>query len=175
VAPPKRTPTRAAALRIIESGHREVRGLVARLPRRAVTTPGLGGGTWSPKDLLGHLAAWEARAVEAMRAWDEGHGPAFEKELWSKSTNRINQESVERTAKLSTPEIVRRADATHEELVRRIEAMSDLRWKRPGTPRGRTPVGERLGGILSGPGGAFRHADAHLPDLRAFVEAHGRT
>ena len=173
MARPK-TPTRAQALGIIDAGHREVRALVARLPGRAVTTTGLGGGTWSPKDLLGHLAAWEERAVEAMRAWEDGHGPAFERELWSKSTDRINRESVERKARLSTPEIVRRADATHEELVRRIEEMSDLRWRRPGTPRGRTPVGERLGGILSGPGGAFRHADAHLPDLRAFVEAHTR-
>lgn len=169
-----KTPTRAQALRIVEAGHREVRALVAALPRRAVTTHGLGGGTWSPKDLLGHLAAWEERAVEAMRAWDEGHGPAFDKELWSKSTNRINQESVERNAKRSAPDIVRRADATHAELVRRIEEMSDHRWRRPGTSRGRTPVGERLGGILGGPGGAFRHADAHLPDLRAFVAEHAR-
>lgn len=167
-------PTRAQALKIIEDGHREIRALVAQLPGRAVTTPGLGGGEWSPKDLLGHLASWEERAVEALRSWDEGHGPGFEKELWSKSTAQINREGVEAKAKLSTPEIVRRADATHAELVSRIRAMSDARWRRPGTPRARKPVGERVGGILSGPGGDFRHADAHLKDLRAFVEEHGR-
>jgi hypothetical protein len=169
----KKVPTRAQALKILEDGDRAVRDLIARLPRRALTTPGLGGGDWSPKDLLGHLAAWEERAVAAMRAWDEDHGPAFEKELWSKSTSVINRESVERKAKLSTPEIVRRADATHVDLVTRIRAMSDRRWGQPGTSRGHKPVGERLGDILGGPGGYFRHADAHLKDLRAFVEAHG--
>jgi Mycothiol maleylpyruvate isomerase N-terminal domain len=167
-------PSRALALRILEDGHRAVRDLIDELPRRALTKPGLGGGDWSPKDLIGHLASWEQRAVEALEAWDEGHGPAFDKELWSKSTSTINAEAVERTARLSTPEIIRRADATHEELVRRIRAMSDPRWSRPGTPRGRTAVGKRLGGILGGPGGDFRHADAHLKDLRPFVEQHRR-
>ena len=168
-----KVPTRAQALTILEDGDRAVRDLIARLPRRALTMPGLGGGDWSPKDLLGHLAAWEERAVAAMQAWDEDHGPAFDKELWSKSTSVINRESVERKAKLSTPEIVRRADATHAELVTRIRAMSDRQWRQPGTSRGRTPVGARLGGILGGPAGYFRHAEAHLKDLRAFVEQHG--
>ena len=167
-----KTPSRAQALRILQEGHSAVRDLIDQLPRRAVTTPGLGGGDWSPKDLIGHLASWEDRAVAALQAWDEGHGPAFDKELWSKSTATINREAVERTARLSAPEVIRRADATHEELLRRIRALSDARWRRPGTTRGRTAVGARLGGILGGPGGFFRHADAHLKDLRAFVEAH---
>jgi Mycothiol maleylpyruvate isomerase N-terminal domain len=170
----KDTPTRARALKILEEGHRAVRDLIAQLPRRAVTTPGLGGGDWSPKDLMGHLWAWEERAVEALRAWDEGHGPGFEKELWSRSTAAINAESVARKARLSTPEIVRRADATHAELMSRIRAMSDRRWREPGTARGRKAVGERLGGILGGPAGHFRHAEAHLKDLRPFVESHRR-
>jgi hypothetical protein len=174
MADPKKVPTRAQALRILEDGNRSVRDLIDQLPRRAVTTPGLGGGDWSPKDLIGHLAAWEERAVAALQAWDEGHGPAFEKELWSTSTSVINRESFERKAKLSTPEIVRQADATHEELVTRIRAMSDRRWRQPGTSRGRNDVGERLGGILGGAGGYFHHADAHLKDLRAFVDEHRR-
>jgi hypothetical protein len=174
MAAEKKVPTRAQALRIIEKGHQDVRDLVAQLPRRAVTTPGLGGGEWSPKDLLGHLASWEERAVEALRSWEEGQGPAFEKDLWSKSTAWINREGVEAKAKLSTSEIVRRADTTHAELMSRIRAMSDARWRRPGTPRARKPVGERIGGILSGPGGYFLHADAHLKDLRAFVAEHRR-
>jgi DinB superfamily len=165
-------PSRAQALRILQEGHRAVRELLDLLPRRAVTTPGLGGGDWSPKDLIGHLASWEERAVAALQAWDQGHGPAFDKELWSRSTASINREAVERTAKLSAPEVIRRADATHEELLRRIRDLSDVRWHRPGTARGRTAVGARLGGILGGPSGHFRHADAHLKDLRAFVDAH---
>ena len=174
MADAKEAPTRAQALRILQEGRRSVNGLIDQLSRRALTMPGLGGGDWSPKDLIGHLAAWEDRAVQAMRAWEAGHGPSFERELWSKATSVINRESVERNARLSMPEIRRRAEATHEELVRRMGAMSDHRWRRPGTPRGRKAVGERLGGILGGPGGPFRHAEAHLKDLRAFVDVHRR-
>ena len=167
-------PTRTQSLKILEAGHRAVRDLIAQLPRRAVTTPGLGGGDWSPKDLVGHLASWEERAIAALRAWEEGHAPAFDKELWSTSTSALNRASFEAKAKLSAPEMMRRADATHAELMARIRGMSDQRWRRPGTSRGRKTVGERLGGILGGPGGSFRHAEAHLKDLRAFVDAHAR-
>jgi DinB superfamily len=172
MAVPAGVPSRRSALRILEDGHRQVRDLIAQLPPRARTTPGLGGGDWSPKDLIGHLETWEAFALDALHAWDEGHGPAFERELWSRGTNAINREAHERKHRWSFPETVRRADATHAELIGRIEAMSDARWRRPGTARGRKPVGERLGGILGGPRGQFRHADAHLKDLRPFVEAH---
>jgi hypothetical protein len=50
--------------------------------------------------------------------------------------------------------------------------MSDARWRRPGTSRGHQRVGERLGGILGGPSGPSRHAEAHLRVLEAFVDDH---
>lgn len=163
--------TRARALRTLESGHARVRALIDELPTRTLTVRGIGGGDWSPKDLIGHLASWEGYAVEALDAWEAGRAPAIDKALWSLGTNRVNQDAVARNARRSTAEVVRRADATHDQLVSRIRAMSDARWRRPGTSRGRKAVGERLGAILSGPGGPFAHADAHLKDLEAFVAA----
>lgn len=168
-------PTRREALRRIDDGHRRVRELIAQLPARTRTRTGLGGGDWSPKDLIGHLQTWEEFALEALHAWDAGHGPAFERDLWTRSTAAVNREAVARKAGWSYPETVRRADATHAELLARIEAMSDARWRRPGTPRGRKAVGERLGGILGGPRGPFRHAEAHLKDLLVFAAEHGGT
>lgn len=166
------TLSRTRALTILRDGQAEVRELIAQLPPRAVTAAGLGSGTWSPKDLIGHLASWEAYALEALDAWERGEGVPIDKELWSKGTSRVNIEAVARKSRLSVAEMTRRADATHAELLDRIAAMSDARWRRPGTKRARTAVGERLGRILWGPPGPFRHADAHLGDLRAFVDAH---
>jgi hypothetical protein len=166
------TPTRRRAIAILDEGHVAVRTLIAALPRRAFTKAGLGGGTWSPKDLLGHLASWEEYALEALQAWDAGRGPAIDRIVWSSSTAAINADAVARKARLSSPEVIRRADATHADLIARLLAMSDAAWRRPGTSRGRKAVADRLGGILGGPGGPFRHADAHLKDLRAFVDAH---
>jgi hypothetical protein len=169
MAEPKRVPTRRQAIAILDRGDATVHALIAELPRRALTRPGLGGGAWSPKDLVSHLATWEGFAIDAFEAWDEGHGPAFEKALWSRGTAAVNREAHERKAVLSAPEAFRRAEATHRDLIARIEGVSDTQWRRPATPRARKPMGERIGGILGGPKGGFRHADAHLKDLRAFV------
>jgi hypothetical protein len=172
--PSDAVPSRRQALRILEQGHRSVDELLRRLPRRAMTTRGLGGGEWSPTDLIGHLESWEEYALQALDAWDEGHGPAIDRELWSTSTSTVNHAAVAHKAGRSLPEMRRRADRTYAELVTRIDGMSDRRWRQPGTPRGRKTVGERLGSYLGGPAGPFRHAEAHLKELRSFVEEYGR-
>lgn len=166
--------TRRAAIAILRDGHAAIGELLDRLPARALTRPGLGGGDWSPKDLVGHLESWEEHALEALDAWAGDRGPAIDARVWSSSTSAINHEDARRKASRSTPHMRRHAEATLAELLSRLEAMSDARWRRPGTSRGRKPVGERLGGILGGPSGPFRHAEAHLKSLRAFVELHGR-
>ena len=64
-------------------------------------------------------------------------------------------------------------EQTHAALVAAVRAVPADRWVKPPFTRGR-PLGLRLGSILGGPGGPYRHADAHLPDLRAFVATHAR-
>lgn len=166
-------PSRRRAIRIMDEGMREVFVLYDALAPRARTASGLGGGDWSPKDLLGHLESWQEYALEALDAWEEGHGPAIDAVIWSTSTSAINREAVAEKASRRGPEQRRRSEATHERLLTRLGALGDARWRRPGTRRGRTPVGVRLGDLLGGTPGPFRHADAHLPQLRAFVEERG--
>ena len=166
--------SRRRAIRILEEAHATVNGLLDRLPPRAVSRPGLGGGDWSPKDLVGHLESWEEYAIDALDAWAMGKGVPIDEELWSRGTTKVNVDAVARKASRSAVEMRRHAERTHAELILRFETMTDARWRAPGTPRARKPVGSRLGGILGGPAGDFRHAEAHLKDLRAFVAEHGR-
>jgi hypothetical protein len=166
--------SRRRAIRILEDGHATVSALLDLLPPRALSRAGLGGGDWSPKDLVGHLESWEEYAIDALDAWAAGRGVPIDDELWSKGTSKVNVEAVARKFSRPPSEMRRRADRTHGELIGRFEAMSDARWKAPGTPRGRKAAGARLGGILGGPEGDFRHAEAHLKDLRAFVAEYGR-
>jgi hypothetical protein len=163
-------PTRRQAIRIIEGGRSQVLSLIGGLSPRVMNRGAIGRDRWSPKDVVGHLATWEGFALEALDAWDAGRGWHRESELWTRGVNPTNRLELERTRKLSAPEVRRRADATHDELIGRVSAMSDARWRGPATPRGRRQLGERLGGILGGPAGPFRHAEAHLRDLRRFVE-----
>jgi hypothetical protein len=65
-------PTRTEAIGILERERRATLELIDRLPARAITTRGLGGGDWSPKDLIGHLESWEQHALDALDAWARG-------------------------------------------------------------------------------------------------------
>jgi hypothetical protein len=48
--------------------------------------------------------------------------------------------------------------------------MPDARWENPATARGRKSLGHRIGQLLVGTG-PFDHAEAHVKDLRSFVES----
>ena len=165
------TPTRREAIRILEEGRARIDELLDRLPRPAMTTPGLGGGTWSPKDLIGHLASWEEYALDALAAWARDERAPIDDLFFTLSTTRINDQAVARKAAWSLAKVRREADGTHEELLAAIRGISDSRWRAPTTSRGRKPLGTRLGAILVGRG-PFGHGAAHLRSLETFVEAH---
>ena len=162
-------PSRREAIRLLERSRTDLLALIDGLSPRAMNRHAIGRGKWSPKDVVGHLATWEGFSVEALVAWDRGRGWHRESELWTRGVDPTNRLELERKGKLSAPEVRRRADATHEELMSRLRTMSDTRWRKPATPRGRRPLADRLGGILGGPAGPFRHDEAHLGELRLFV------
>ena len=163
-------PSRSEAVRILVEGRAEIDALLARLSPRDLTRPGIGGGEWSPKDLLGHLASWEEHALEALAAWKRGERAPIDTQLYSRATSAINAEGVARKAKMAYASVRQSADRTHAALLAAMREMPDRRWSEPATPRGRKPLGHRLGAILGGPTGLFRHAEAHLKSLRAFVQ-----
>ena len=163
-------PTRRRAVQILDGARARTLDLIDRLPRTAVTTAGLGGGEWSPKDLLGHLTSWEEFALDALAAWDRGERAPVDA-LWrSVSMSEINRQNVEHKGAWSVSKVRRESERTIGELVTAIEVMSDARWLAPVTARGRKPLAVRLGGILGAPGGLFRHDQSHHPTLRVFVE-----
>jgi hypothetical protein len=166
--------TRADAMRHLEEERREVLALLERLPPRARTTRGLGGGEWSPKDLLGHLESWEEHALSAIDAWSRGDRAPIDAELSAKGVDGVNARTFEEKTGRTYARQLASAERTRERLLDAIGSMSDERWTSPATTRARKPLGHRVGGILGGPNGHFRHDDAHLPTLRAFVEEHGR-
>jgi hypothetical protein len=160
---------RDEALRLTEEGYAATRALVGRLDDDAFARPAtIGGGDWSAKDLLCHLAFWERNALEALEDWkadrpwrrssmfDEPHGD-----------DRLNAEADREFASVSADDARALAGHLHVRLVAEIHDLTDEQWVR-GLPDGQT-WGSGLGDILQGVDGAFRHAWAHLEDLRAFV------
>jgi hypothetical protein len=134
---------------------------------------GIGGGAWSPADLLGHLSAWEGYALDALAAWERRQRAPIDLALDERGLDGVNADALAEATALRPSALVRRWLETHAALVAGVRAVPADRWVKPPITRGR-PLGVRLGSILGGPGGPFRHADAHLPDLRAFVASDAR-
>lgn len=144
--------------------------LCERLSPTAMVTPGLGGGTWSPADLLGHLESWEEHALAALDAWARGEPAPIDIELRTRTLTAVNLAEVERKTGRTGAQARRSAATTHAALLERLEILTDAAWRAPGTSRGRKPLGHRVGQILVGTRDPFRHDEAHLRDLRGFVE-----
>lgn len=162
--------TRHEAIDILESGHGAIRRLTKEIPAHWMARPGVGGGTWTPKDLLGHLCFWEEKVLEALASWDSGDRAPIDREIYTGSIAAINADGVRMRSRHTLARVVREWENVHGELVRAIRAMSDARWENPATPRGRKSLGHRMGQLLVGRG-PFGHADAHVRDLEMFVEA----
>lgn len=159
---------RREAIRRLQADRRAVESALARLSTRQLSTSGLGGGDWAPKDLVGHLESWEEHALAALDAWSRGEGAPIDRALRDLGITRVNADEVARKASRSVARTLSSASATHDQLLVAIRAVPDGAWSAPATRRARAPLGLRLGSILSGPSGHFRHDQAHLSDLRAF-------
>jgi hypothetical protein len=159
--------TRAEALAILEERDKQLQALLAELPEDALTAPGtIGGGEWSARDLIGHLAFWEELALRELEAWRAGTRSA----PWD--VDVLNAENQERSRDMPLHEVRRRYATAHLALLRAIEAMPDAEWAESRAHGGgEISLGDALGRVTGGPRSAFDHADAHLPDLQTFVEA----
>jgi hypothetical protein len=164
------TETREEAMIILDDGHRAVRELIGLLPAHALTAPGLDGGEWSPKDLMGHLASWEEFALEALETWERDERAPIDRDLASVGLNAVNARAVASKAKLSPDEVRHDSDVAHATLIDAIRETTEARWESPATKRSRKSLGHRVGQILGGPAGGFRHAEAHLASLAALVD-----
>jgi hypothetical protein len=165
--------TRAEALATLEEGQEKFDALLGRLSEKELNRPAtIGGGDWSAKDLIGHIATWEELALEALAAWRGGTTPWFDQAPYvgPNSTDRINAATIERKADLSLQQIRSSAEETHRRLRSSIEALSDDEWGSTIEWREETTtLAGRLGGLTAATDGPFRHAFDHIPDLEAYA------
>jgi len=159
-------PGRAEAIRLLREDRARTAALLEQLSAEGFVTPGLGGGTWSPKDLVGHLETWEQQALDALDAIKRGEpAPITQQPL---DTDELNLREVERKAARSAEEIRAAASATYERMLASFVALSDEDWRAPEGADTDRSLADRLGSILGGSRGYFRHDPDHWDDLEAF-------
>ena len=121
---------------------------------------------------MGHLETWEENALEALDAWDRGERSPVAAELEALGTDGFNAREVERKAAMPGDAVRTSAAATHARMLERFAALTDERWASTPVEGDEGTVGTRLGSILGGELGLFRHDPDHWPDLEAFAAEH---
>ena len=166
--------TRDDAVRLMEEQHAELAALFAELDEDAFVRRGtIGGGDWSAKDLAAHMGIWEAFAIDAMDAVGRGERPAFEDRFTDPGGgDRVNDEGVRRFLDTPASDVLARFEDLHRRVIAAIGSTSDEAWTAdyPFDPDDET-LGDRVGSLLGSDDGGFTHDSAHLPDLRAYVDA----
>lgn len=167
-------PNRDEALATLTEGETIIGALVRELDDAQLVEPKtIGGGDWSAKDLLGHVAFWEELALGALADLRAGNKPSVEAAFaeGAAGVDGLNARNQERTASQSIDEIRARAAAAHTAIVETIRSMSDEEWnaKVPYEAERRETVALMLASILGAPKRGFGHAFAHIPDLEAYV------
>jgi len=168
----KETPAEAAA--ILAKGSEALDAAFSQLSADAAEARGtIGGGTWSARDLAGHLATWEEVALRTIEEIRAGRPPSIRTTVTDEaSLDLFNAAEIDRKASRGWEEMLTSLRATNARLVATVRAIPDDEWTRVALPPGgdgsRT-LGEHVGSSTGMPKFPFRHAWAHLGDLEAFV------
>jgi hypothetical protein len=173
-------PTREEAVRTLQDGQDRVDALVEGLSEAQLTRPGtIGGGDWSAKDLIGHLATWEEVALRTLREFQMGEMPWIERDggpFAAPATGRVdafNARTIAEKQRQPLAKVLARAGHTHRELIDQIQGLTDSAWRAkatyPTAMNRRRRLVSLLGSVLGAPGRPFGHAFAHLPDLQAYA------
>jgi hypothetical protein len=176
------TPSRHEAVSTLREGQKRLDELLARLSDEDLVKPAtIGGGDWSAKDLIGHVAAWEEQALISLTEWRRGEMPAVERPggpmSGSDGVDAFNARAVDEKRGVSLQGVVEHARATHQDLLEAIDGLSDEEWlaKAPyqGTDGRDRLLATLLGFLTAAPERLFGHVFAHLPDLEAYVRSVG--
>lgn len=143
---PLTMPERLEMLQQASKAWLQVKKLIDTIPDRALEKPGTVG-SWSGRDLLGHLAGWEAIGIDVVREIEAGGAEEWP-DLADDEYDAFNEEMLAPYRAMTTAEVRQALEDTHITLMNLAETAQRL--TNPGT-------------ILSV---TSEHYAKHLDDLR---------
>ncbi len=153
---------RQELLAVVEDSWRQVDAAIDGLDEAAMVEPGVVE-TWSIKDLLGHIAAWEQMALRHVEQWRRGETPG----IGASSVDDYNASEAARRRDWPLPKVREEAAETRQRLRTMLESITDDEWATVvGEGERRGPLGDWVGGALGGPTGPGSHATEHAQHIR---------
>jgi hypothetical protein len=170
----KETPAEAAA--ILAKGSAALENLFSQLSADAAEARGtIGSGAWSTRDLAGHIETWEEVALRTIEDIRAGRPPSLRNSVTDEaSLDLFNAAAVERKAGRGWEEMLTSFRTTNAELVETVRSMPTQEWEQmvpAAEGRPEQTLGETVGSSTGMPEHPFRHAWAHMGDLKTFVDA----
>lgn len=101
------------------------------LPAARLAAPVADAHGWSARDLLGHLVAWQAHALDVARELAVGErSPAYEvmTAAWDARADAVNDDLLAAWAALPLDEVLRRARTIPGELRGYLTVVPEVRW-----------------------------------------------
>ncbi len=158
--------SKEALLNELKQARAEWDELVGSLDATTLSSPELDGG-WSVKDVIAHIAAWEARTVKWLEAVARGTTP--EPAPWGAGLSEDEENAFIYNANRnrSLQDVLDESRRIHDSAVNSVRAMSEeeLTASRPW-------LGDRsLADAL--PGNSYEHYRDHAKTVRAWLETRG--
>jgi uncharacterized protein (TIGR03083 family) len=146
---------------VLEASWRELDEALAGLDEAAMVEPGVVE-DWSVKDLLGHVAAWEQRAIGILERFNAGEqlGNGV-----SGGTDAFNATESARRSETPLAAIERELADTRARLRALLAALSEEQWQTVVDGDRNEALGAWIGGTLGGPLGPGTHAAEHAHNI----------
>jgi hypothetical protein len=158
---------RQQLLAIVIESWQTLDGTIEGLDESALAEPNVVG-PWSVAEVLGHVTAWDQRALQDIEQWQRGEplragGGA--------TVDQYNAAEAERRRGWSLAQIREEHLATRQSLREAIEALSDADWNSTRIVDGQTrSLGDIVAGDLNGDGPGD-HAAEHAHQIQAWHSA----
>jgi hypothetical protein len=162
------TPTSKAELRErISRSYAALEHTIEQLSDEQLTAPI--DGSWSAKDLLAHIAAWEQVTIHfhvGDRSFEEVTR-LTSVPYATTSVDQINEAFYQRDRDLPLAQVLQSFRSSHQELLAMLDRMSESDLFRPYTPAGRSG-GQLIEWII---GDSYEHYDEHRATMERLLGA----
>lgn len=152
---------KAVLLADINSSYAKFKAQLAPLSEEQLTTPGVNG-TWSVKDNIAHLSAWqEVLLARLLAVRDNTH---YEDTISGLDVDTGNEQLYQQSKMRSLSDVLTEFDAIHQQVVQALESMTDEQINQPQDWLGGRPVLDYIAGDTT------EHYEEHGQIIQAWLD-----